>query len=457
MHEQLKQYEDEMSSKINTLRQLIKVEINDYPDKSLIFQKSGFFEEWLNLLRIIGKFDGFDAKAMKADDYIDYIFFDWGYEEDFDLAVGHALKLYSLKNECIHLLLDFRHELNCLYSSYEKNQNGDALTGELLAEFNMEYCSECGTSIVDALNTMSHKIRHDMLDLIRFYTAMINVIYQLFEQELKKRFPSDEEIMKIIEDNLKTFILQNMDAILREMRKDLSRHYKQSKVEPETPELWSEMLKSDENAIQLAMKGELSQCNVPKQAHWTDKEKKYLDDKSRYIDLIYDLFYDDQLFDLSYNDKMDEILYFIIRENYCLFRKIIVRRNLIQCEMFPELKKMHEAWLKGNQESIPVVKSSIKGLRQYVIIPEKADLIVTRIIELVKSQTKPKAIMMPIRAAMDAGVISRPSWKSFLDEFGEGKMKSKSSFTDYTNPFKIPYTDKAYQRLLEEFHRLTHE
>ena len=40
--------------------------------------------------------------------------------------------------------------------------------------------------------------------------------------------------------------------------------------------------------------------------------------------------------------------------------------------------------------------------------------------------------MMPIRAAMEAGAIRRPTWDEFRAEFGEHKLKAKSSFTLYT-------------------------
>lgn len=64
--------------------------------------------------------------------------------------------------------------------------------------------------------------------------------------------------------------------------------------------------------------------------------------------------------------------------------------------------------------------------------PQFIEQVMRMLHELVDRQTSPKAIVMPIRAAMDAGVIGRPSWRQFCLEFGEAKLKSKSSLTDYT-------------------------
>lgn len=111
----------------------------------------------------------------------------------------------------------------------------------------------------------------------------------------------------------------------------------------------------------------------------------------------------------------------------------------------------YERWIeeKNNPTS--------RGFKAYVMKPEKADVVVARIIELVNAQSRPKAIMMPIRAAIDAGALSRPNWESFVVEFGEGKLSSKTSFTDYTNPDKTPYISNDYQCLVNEFKRLIDE
>lgn len=92
-----------------------------------------------------------------------------------------------------------------------------------------------------------------------------------------------------------------------------------------------------------------------------------------------------------------------------------------------------------------------KGLKKYVIKPEIADAVVNRITGLIGYEEKPKNIMRPIRAAMDAGVLHRPSWDAFTYEYGEDKIKSSTSFNDYTNPDKQPYYGESYQTLVDDF------
>ena len=97
------------------------------------------------------------------------------------------------------------------------------------------------------------------------------------------------------------------------------------------------------------------------------------------------------------------------------------------------------------------------GFKQYVTKPEKADVIVERLKELVNAKDKPKSIMMPIRAAIDGGALERPNWDSFKNDFGKRKLKSKASFTSYTDPMKQPYVEAAFLELKNEFKRLIEE
>lgn len=113
----------------------------------------------------------------------------------------------------------------------------------------------------------------------------------------------------------------------------------------------------------------------------------------------------------------------------------------------------YERWI----EELRTLHSQPSGFGKYVLKPEKRNVVVTRIKELVDAKDKPQLIMKPIRAAIDAGAIERPNWESFIEEFGVGKIKSKASFNDYTNPMKTPYDDDGYSSLKEEFYRLINE
>ena len=71
------------------------------------------------------------------------------------------------------------------------------------------------------------------------------------------------------------------------------------------------------------------------------------------------------------------------------------------------------------------------GFQNLVTHPDKAEAVIKKLHELVDRQTRAKDIVKPIRAAMDAGVLGRPTWRQFCTEFGPDKLKSSTSLNMY--------------------------
>jgi hypothetical protein len=109
--------------------------------------------------------------------------------------------------------------------------------------------------------------------------------------------------------------------------------------------------------------------------------------------------------------------------------------------------------LKKDEEALMKVKP-MKSFRLLVTKPEVADKVLARLHQLIDIKTQPKDIVMPIRAAMDAGAIRRPTWEEFCKEFGNDKISGKSSLSDYTNPEKQPYAGSAFSAMIDEFRKM---
>lgn len=86
--------------------------------------------------------------------------------------------------------------------------------------------------------------------------------------------------------------------------------------------------------------------------------------------------------------------------------------------------------------------------------PEQASAVVARLHVLMEHQLKPRDILMPIRAAMDAGALKRPTWRQFCAEFGRNRVSGKSSFSSYTNIDNIPYVGESFLTMTAEFRSL---
>lgn len=110
--------------------------------------------------------------------------------------------------------------------------------------------------------------------------------------------------------------------------------------------------------------------------------------------------------------------------------------------------------LKRWIQELKTPKKPIRGLKAFVVKPEIADMVVDKITSYVNAENKPKPIVRPIRAAMDSGVLHRPSWDAFVEDYGPNKISSKTSFNDYTNPEKEHYNGASYKALVDEFKKI---
>ena len=122
----------------------------------------------------------------------------------------------------------------------------------------------------------------------------------------------------------------------------------------------------------------------------------------------------------------------------------------------PEGKKDEEAGQK-EQDNPSSPLNSISPFTPAVIDTTKADAVIALLRQLMEGKTKPKDVLMPVRAAMEAGVIRRPTWEEFCQEFGSYRLKSKTSFSDYTNPDNSPYTGADFQMMKDKFRQLMSE
>jgi len=91
------------------------------------------------------------------------------------------------------------------------------------------------------------------------------------------------------------------------------------------------------------------------------------------------------------------------------------------------------------------------GFRKLVSKPELADRVLEHLHRLMEGKQKPQDVVKPIRAAMDAGAIKRPTWDEFCQEFGQHRIKSKSSLSKYTNPDMLLYHGQDYITMVADF------
>lgn len=102
-------------------------------------------------------------------------------------------------------------------------------------------------------------------------------------------------------------------------------------------------------------------------------------------------------------------------------------------------------------EDIPM--TGIQDFCSFITFEDRTDEIMNKLHEMLDHKVKPIAIMRVIRAAIDAGLITKPEFYSFIKEFD--KYISLATYKLYTKKKINPLADdKVYLDYLDKFLRL---
>lgn len=110
---------------------------------------------------------------------------------------------------------------------------------------------------------------------------------------------------------------------------------------------------------------------------------------------------------------------------------------------------------KTNQVPTPKPQKNVESYA-YLCKKEKQEEILTLLNSYLQGKIEPNDIMMPFRAAMDAGTIRKPTFREFTHDF-DIKI-AKSTFDDYLRTDKQPFEHiAAFREMVEAFKKIIKE
>lgn len=332
---------EKIQAAMNLLYDLIE-EIDNYLDKSLFFQDPRVIEGWLLLAGEIKKIEIEDAPESAED---------WDSRPEPFAASLIARRDLFLKYK--NLYQKYYHPLYNLWMNCDLD--GVCISADAQETLKAEHYEkilnvEDFDQYLEDVNSRSGDARYFVYKIISYIHDILRAIMDKAGQVVIDLKPSDEDFAKAIDDDLREWTLQYGDGIFEDMIEELGRNYKEYLTDDEKPELWGEMLRADEDALKMAMKQQLSQCNDYKQDHWGEDMKAQMDENGELMRNLFSPLRAKKLLDLSNTDIVKPFIEWLTSENLEMFYEIIVRRNLIQCEMFPELKVQHDEWLRKDAE-----------------------------------------------------------------------------------------------------------
>lgn len=337
-------HQGEVYSALAFLRDEIE-KIDEYPDKSLFFRNPRILEGWLALVRALEKIETWEVADNKTrweertESNISNLFVLRNYDEEYEkLSQMYFEQLSKIQNYNYRWFVGGyirEEEMEALFR--DRNEEGFGYDDDFINHLK---------GLVKRSIKASSKLHSVLADILGIYTTIMD----RGESKIRELAPHDENFVKAIEDDLREWESYNREKMFREMKEDLTRHYKEHRTDRYTPELWSEMLDADEAALSLAKRQLLTECDEPKQEHWGENMKMQMDENGRLMQLILSSCHSDELFDMRKIDSAWQIISLLTQDNLYMFYEIIVRRSLIQCEMFPDLRKQHEEWLNKSEE-----------------------------------------------------------------------------------------------------------
>lgn len=413
--------------------------IDIYLDRSLFFQNNEIIQSWIELVNDLKEFDPTCFTELDKD-----------WDERTETNAGRLLplrKIYIRYQELYQLYYKKFYNLLDSYPNWGFNVCYTGKGMKILSDdlYKNDFAGETDVkNYLSDLNQRSTKVRLDIFSVLKEIHKVYMIIMNKGDILVSELNPADIDFAKAIDNDLRELTRNYREDILKEMKEDLNRHYKDYRTAPYTPELWSQMLDADENALKLAKIQQLSESNDPKHEHWGDDMKKNMDDNSKLMSLIYSSCHTEEIFNFAKYDKVKPFIPLLKSENLSMFYEIVVRINLIQCEMFPDLKLRHEAWLKGVGEKLI---EEVKGTDLAPLLPDdlqteqamiywerlKQNKFVDDHYHLLKSTTRQQSALIAEIFAEKLGIKTK--WKTFEDFWGINNLaQEKNQRTELGKP-----------------------
>lgn len=336
---------DEILSALDFLGYQIE-KINNYHDISLFFQEPRIIDGWLILVSKIKNIEvcGNPENAKK-------------WEDRTNTNLEYLINRIEILNKYQILYLAYYNQIKKLLEDYDEKQKVAFISSNTIDEISTRnygrFVKHIGNinDYLRELNVKSLKARSTIFSVL---TEVSHVLFSIMNCGLEivlRNSVENEELRKAYDDDIKEWSKQNGKVMFKKMREELLRNFRTRLTDENKYDLWCQMLRTDEDALKMAMRQELSSCEDEKQEHWGEDMKAQMDKNGKLMRLIYNSCYTDELIDLGKSENLQSLIELLTPDNLSMFYDIILRRTLIQCEMYPELKTQHEEWLKGNRDN----------------------------------------------------------------------------------------------------------
>lgn len=232
-----------------------------------------------------------------------------------------------------------------------------------------------------------------------------------------------EELLSSLEKELRQYAKEVGSNVERDLRK-IAQNLKSSRNSSLTPDVWGRVMEEEDKLFDMAISDSWGE-NADRRLEHISATKEQLRDNYSLLHKIKCTCLDEELFDIRHSVETHNLLLSLNADNLELFYELVLRRNIIQREMFPEkLRAKYEEWVNSHEEKLPDdgVELSDDLSMPEILATEQAIIYWKRLQQkgfvddhymLLESTTRQQAAYIAELFAEKLGI--RTKWKTFED------------------------------------------
>lgn len=173
---------------------------------------------------------------------------------------------------------------------------------------------------------------------------------KLYPQVIACYTPIQEDIIIALETDFRQFVIEKEMIVERDLQKT-AQVLKPVRNAQLTPDVWGKVMEEEDDLYRLAISGQLGENKEKRFENIFDEQRKQLTYNASLLQTIKNTAVDGELFDIRLSVESQDLLSSLNADNLDMFYELVLRRNIIQREMFPDkLKDVYEEWLNGYKE-----------------------------------------------------------------------------------------------------------
>ena len=202
----------------------------------------------------------------------------------------------------------------------------------------------------DKLNDSYYNSLYGLHSSLKGIFDLMCVLRSYPDQLLSNNTPNHEDIINAIDKGLRQYAKEIGRNVERELRKT-AQTLKPFRNASLTPDVWGQVMQEEDELFDLAINGKLEENTEKRFEHIFEVQRKQWTENYPLLQKIKTTCLDGELFDIRLAVETHQLLSSLNADNLDLFYELVLRRNIIQREMFPEeLGVKYEEWANPMEE-----------------------------------------------------------------------------------------------------------